>query len=164
MSILISQLISFVFIIIEWRLRLVPRKFSFSYFKKILRFGLFKQISETSNRIFFYILSILILYNLSKNEYAEFFIANSIALILIFILSNISVNYQPHISTLRSLNTKESEKLIKRDIENTIKIFIFVAFIKYKKAKRFRPMAFFKNDKIVIIWNWQIQQIFKSFE
>ncbi len=126
-SILISQLVSFVFIIIEWKLRLVPRNFSFSYFKKIFRFGFVKQISESSYKIFYYLISILILYNLSENEYAEFLIANSVSLLLIFILSNISFNYQPHISTLKSLNTKESEKLIKRDIENTIKIFIFVS-------------------------------------
>ena len=124
--VLIGQFISFIFIIIEWKFRLVPRRINTEYSKKILRFGIPKQISETSNRIFYYVLSIFILYNLSEIEFAELAIASSVASLVIFILANITINYQPHIATLVSMNTEETKILVKEDIENTFRTFIFL--------------------------------------
>ncbi len=124
---LIGQLISFIIIFIDWKSKLIPRKLNLSHIKKIFVFGVPKQLSDASDRLYFYIISIIILAKFSGEIYAELSLANSIVMLITFIFTNIILNYFPHISTLKSINSEESEKRILLDIKSTVELLIFIS-------------------------------------
>jgi len=136
---IIGQLIAILYMLWDWKKIFQKIKYSKDYLKRILKVGFPKQFADASERIYYYILSILILNNLSNDYFADFSIANSIILLVIFVFSNIIMNYLPHISTLNALKNEMSKEKIKSDIKDTLNIFIltgvggFILFLTLSK-------------------------------